>query len=334
MHCIRKGIRKMAEMSGGKNNSFFSEHKLIACVAENMLRHFEAKVDWKTAGRMESAVAKKPYISKAAPSFWESAVWRFLDFSDTLTLRYTKPLLEWGSAADEEDDNRTEEPAGESEPEATSKVIWKDDIDTFEDAYWELADRYLWHVSGRREIDARFSKLLQELRTAKERKWTPQNADEPLIKRLDFSYIVFILNLRNKTVCALLPYLLTAYVFNYPTCALLYQNSDFLERAFGPDKLSSSEAPKTREQIRRFAHIFSMESVRKRPIARNESTRPFTNFFQLENPGINHEAVLWEIFEAWCGIIQEEAKKNRLYRLKKNLDIEKSSQLLHDALEP
>lgn len=324
----------MAETSTGKDNSFFSEDELITCVKENMLRHFEAKVDWKMAGYMERAVAKKPSISKTAPLFWEAAARRFLDFSDTLTLRYTRPSLELGPDADEDDDDRREEPTGESEAEVSSKVIWKDDIDAFEDAYRELADQYLWHVSGRREIDTRFSKLLQNLRAAKERKWTPRNADEPLIKRLDFSYIVFMLDLGNKTVCTFLPYLLTAYVFNYPTCALLYQNSDFLERAFGPDKLSSSEAPKTRMQIQRFARIFSMENARQRPIVRNKSTRPIIDFFQLENPGINHEAVLWEIFEAWCRIIQEEAEKNRLYRLRKNLDIEKSSHLLRDALQP
>lgn len=203
----------------------------------------------------------------------------------------------------------------------------EDDIDEFVQHYQSLVDLYLKHTKRRKAADTQFESVITNLRIEKSKKTKRKGSNISLLEGISFSNIEKMLNLKDKTVCALLPYLLTAYIANCVKCHLLYSNSSFLERAFGGQPISSSEAPTTRQQIKKFAEIFSFRNNTD-PIICDPTDRPKAALYLINDPRIRNEDVLWEIFKKWCEIIEREAKRNRTYRLQENLNIEGSRRLL------
>ena len=297
------------------------EESAIQSIENYMRRGFETRIDYKFPQKSKAARRKEPRPANSSTPFWNQSLQSFYIFSQKLTIEYEMPVKE--IPLDDEDNQETRD---------TVKVVnvtveWEDDIDEFVRHYQSLADLYLKYTKRRKDVDPQFESVITNLRIEKAKKAKRKGSDISLLEGISFSNIEKMLNLKDKTVCALLPYLLTAYIANYAKCHLLYSNSSFPERAFGDHPISSSEAPITRKQIKSFAEIFSFRDS-KGPIICDPTGRPKAAFYLINNPRIRNEAVLWKKNKKWCEIIVREAKRNRTYRLQENLNIEGSRKLL------
>lgn len=297
------------------------EKSAVRSIEKYMLRGFESKIDYKFSQKSEAARRKEPRTSNSSTLFWNQAIQSFYIFSQKLTIEYELPVKE--IPLDDVDNPETRDAVNT----VNVTVKWEDDIDEFVQHYQSLVDLYLKYTKRRKNADAQFESVITSLRIEKTKKAKRKGSNISLLKEISFSNIEKMLNLKDKTVCALLPYLLTAYIANCAKCHLLYSNSSFLERTFSDQPISSSEAPITRQQIKRFAEIFSFRN-NTNPIICDPTDRPKAAFYLLNDPRIRNKAVLWEIFKKWCEIIEREAKRNRTYRLQENLNIEGSKRLL------
>lgn len=117
-------------------------------------------------------------------------------------------------------------------------------------------------------------------------------------------YLEQMLDLRNPHICALLPYLLTAYVYNDTTNQFIHNGTTGPSLAFGSDSLSSSEATRIRQQLERLSHRFVFPDA---PLSWKENMPDDDEprvWYPNQTLGPRHNLpLLWRVFVVWCGAL-------------------------------
>ncbi|MBD5117559.1 MAG: hypothetical protein HDT37_00270 [Clostridiales bacterium] len=177
-------------------------------------------------------------------------------------------------------------------------------------------------------------KLLNELRTKlekyEERNIRKQELNGFILGTVNLERLPYMLNLQDKSVCELLPYLLTAFIFNSwrnrsfakeMRLVLLICGEDITSR--DTDPLDSITISRMIPKAKKLAQVFSLkqmlDSKNKRaallhldPGTRNDR-RPvpwYAAFYQMdpqsiESPYIKYKEMLDHVYDSWCSAIQE-----------------------------
>lgn len=144
---------------------------------------------------------------------------------------------------------------------------------------------------------------------------------KPLITKLDISgtsnpcdtllgdfkadYLADMLDISNPSICALLPYLLSAYVYNYKTNSLIRRgNHNKIVFEFEPNSLDSSDAPRIRKQLHTLSNRFKfpskMPSWKESYLSSVDEPKAW-DITEASRPW-ESQILIWHIFFAWSGI--------------------------------
>lgn len=143
-----------------------------------------------------------------------------------------------------------------------SDLYWYDPIEELKASFEEIEAMYLYNNSHHPRCKQLFSKLTDEIMAAI---YTVKKDDVPyILGRVHFNHIDKMLNLADKQIVALLPFLLTAYVYNFRQNKFMSVGTVAVERAFTIDgileeNITSKNDNDTRAQLKQLSTRFGFE---------------------------------------------------------------------------
>lgn len=198
-------------------------------------------------------------------------------------------------------------------------------------------------------------RLFTELRTKLE-KYEERNARQnelrgSILGSTNFIYLPYLLNLQEESIRGLLPYLLTAYTFNYwnnrffsgKTKLVPIICSTPLSKEY--ELLDPSEAAKLRPNIKNLVKIFSLKDSKgkfvKFPDTKNDSClAPLGSLFDgmeakdIESPYIRYKKILDVVFDVWCKVVEECAPLAEIEGFPSNIDFKGCKELYFRYTNP
>lgn len=129
----------------------------------------------------------------------------------------------------------------------------------------------------------------------------------PLLKSFRPNYIEYMLDLQNDHICRLLPYLLTAYVYNYKKNSFIRHGTTGPDLAFGSEPSNSEgtdNIPRVKKQLQLLSKRFFLPD---KPLSWIEDM-PGNDDTRLWDPNQSPAPwaslpLLWRVFVAWCGAL-------------------------------
>ena len=168
----------------------------------------------------------------------------------------------------------------------------------------EIESLYLYQSHQRGKCKQLFKQLLLTIDQA--------NAPPPpeqlgILGRLNWKYIEKMLVVEDDTICALLPFLLTAYVYNFRKNRFISRGSTVVEGAFNQEKIETIKKSEMKKRLIRLSTYFGFRDYGVR----------FDKYRNgpLEFPSLRNEIILDLVFDTWCAIFSG-------YRDKKILALE------------
>lgn len=223
-------------------------------------------------------------------------------------------------------------------------------IDDFMESYKEVETQFLIGSGHEKRCAELFRELCNEIGCA-QKFW--DKAERKKIKTKDF-YIELIeksLNLDDKNVCELLPYLITAYIFNCQQSHLFYQqnllayednNMQRFFQLFSEDDIDAINAPKIREMASSASDLFTLAKCKEKGFIKpehscnDEDRQSIRDLFSLylyqpnmsKGPSyIKYQSLLNSFFFTWCKIIRSASEEFDELGLKNMIDYQKSLDL-------
>lgn len=300
------------------------ERSALEASEKYMLRSFNANRVWSSRKKEADAKKQKPKRAKSSTEFWKSCMREFQAYTEKIKPFYTQQI-EYDIDSQKLSDGTFERENFNIEKSSTIKNIrWVSDIDLFEESYNKLEEFYLSHTKRRKECRDLFNELLRSLKVAEENRISEVEECTRLLEKIKLEHLEEIFDLKDIKICKLLPYLLTAYCFNYERDKI---SSNFLTKVF-EESADCYQAIQIKQQIERFVQSLSLR-VHSKEISYPVYERPSVYFDLSASPYIMNAGVLKSVFNQWCRIIPQCAHTARLYRLEKELDLQ-SCHLLFD----
>lgn len=162
-------------------------------------------------------------------------------------------------------------------------------------------------------------------------------------KSTHLDLLPYALNLQDKNIQELLPYLLTAYTYNSQWNHLFNKQKndniadDFemrrLKKIFNNCKIDPIETPKIGELIRSFSSLFALSGNHLSRLIKREDDAQAAYHEYLIHPYmkgvsyIKYSSILNRVFRAWCRAIYKSCEKCKVLELKDAVNYQKSTKL-------
>lgn len=239
-------------------------------------------------------------LSPEIKEFWNDSTSKFEEYILDISKRYAQGV-------------------GYQTPEARGKrtsSVWDDDpIQDFKKVFAVIEDRYLIKSGHHKSCTDLFQKLIAEI----EASTVPEIPQEPektsVLGRVHYRYIEKMLDISNDTICALLPFLLTAYTYNFRCNRFMNRGTTLVEGAFSDNDVDIIRKRKIEEELRILAAQFFFpkegtkfpHSSSRSKCKDSESERPeplnYPPIEPREYPSLKFREVLDTVFAIWCYIL-------------------------------
>lgn len=162
-------------------------------------------------------------------------------------------------------------------------------------------------------------------------------------KSAHLDLLPYALNLRNKNIQELLPYLLTAYTYNSQWSHLFNEQEndniedDFemrrLKKIFTDCEIDPMETSKIWELIRSFSTLFTLHGkYLSRLIKREDDAATLYQEYLIRSymkgvSYIKYRSILNKVFRAWCHAIYKSCEKCKVSELIETVNYQKSTKL-------
>lgn len=241
-----------------------TEKIAMKCIQEHLLSGYEARIN----GNALSAArqGEEVLLSVAA---------RFSAHFETLNAECASRL--W--------------PKKERRKRKTQTIAWGDPIQELKDAFLKVETQYLLHSRSHEECSRLFRQLLSLIETASS---SPNPEEFCILGRLNWKYIEKMLPVQEPAVCALLPYLLTAYAYHFRKNRLMSRGSTSVEGAFSQDEVEIVKKSQIRNQLKTLSTLFGFCDY---GIKFQECKRG-----SIDRASLKNELVLDYVFYTWCVI--------------------------------
>lgn len=149
--------------------------------------------------------------------FWKACISSFEDYISYIDKpRFTTTRIELD---DENDEISLTDSDAEEVDEGAPEIQWETSLDDFEVAYQAIKDEFLVGSGYEKECAELYKELKEKIRMAQVATWERKIK----YKNLHLALLEKALNLQNPAICELLPYLITAYIFNSQQSHFFYQ---------------------------------------------------------------------------------------------------------------
>lgn len=264
-----------------------------------------------------------------------------------------------------------ESPAKSEQKSGSYKIEWElSSLDVLRKAYSSVRKEFLCDLKNGEieEFDKIFNDFLKKIESVKHE---PRRIK---YKEFRLELLPKCINLSDKNVCELLPYLLTAYTFNSQITHFFYQQKENQQDSGDKDKLkrfpllfsegtmSTAEAFKIRELISRFANNFTLSACVEKGIIGWEDETPDAEggntYYNRDETELLYEyrlqdymkgfsyfkyrSLLNDAFMNWCRIVRDCAQNMTGMNLAGAINYQKSLDLynhhtrqsLHEIYDP
>ena len=293
------------------------------------------RVKYKYPPKSAEARVKKEIhdeITKTFENFWNACIDSFEDYISRIDEpRFSSTHYASIDIDGDDSDVHSEEYSNFSIPFITS-------LDELKSAYKDVQIEYLTGSDNKDECDQLFKELVSKICTAEPKqrkiKYKPFHLD--LLPKA--------LNLQDENVCELLPYLLTAYIFNSQQSHFFHQqkndtatDQDFVRRffiIFSDCAIDATEAGKIRAMVKTVSNLFSLSGC-ERLIKRNYYIDDYkAQLYSVRMmPGttgvsdFKYRYLLNDVFLQWRYILKKYSKKLENKNVIGTIDYQKSREL-------
>lgn len=238
-------------------------------------------------------------LSPEIKEFWDVSTSKFEKYISDISKRYARKV-------------------GYKKPETRGKrpsSSWDEDpIQDFKKAFIIVEDLYLINSGHHKSCKDLFEKLIAEI----EASTVPEIPQEPekasVLGRVHYRYIEKMLDISDDTICALLPFLLTAYTYNFRYNRFMNRGSEIVEGAFSDELVDTAIKARIKGNLKALAtRFFFPQEGAKFPGSSSrlkyidaESMRPTPmEYVAIEPrtyPSLKFREVLDSVFAIWCYI--------------------------------
>lgn len=319
------------------------------------------RVAYKQAARAEAAQNNKEEhdrILNKYSSFWKTCILSFEKYLSEIGEPYIT-IIEIEEDDDDDDDGASENSYTDDREKDKSipepAIHWKTSLECFDTAYQTVRDEFLVGSGYEKECNELYRELMKKLRMVQE------TAFERKIKYKDLHLELLekALNLQDPNICELLPYLITAYIFNSQHSHFFYRyeardhehdddiNMGRFWRIFSDCEIEAIDAVKIRELVNSVAKLFIFDDRSEKQLLKmtldsdknsdtscksNENIRPvlFEEDLIPQMKGatyIKYDVLLNIIFLRWCSILRQYSEDFKKLNLSNQIDFEKSIDL-------
>lgn len=303
------------------------ESQAIEAIAANMKITFNAQLKYKALKSEFRAARKKSdgMSSQDFTAFWNECTNSFKEYIDNFN---SDPDIQEIYDVDPDDIEEDDVIDVENNSEVNDCVSWYDSIDQLKACYYQVEEDFLRKSPQHQNCNKLFSELCRKIEEAKK-------VEKPTRKiefgRYDFDCLEKVINLQNQYIRELLPYLLTAYTFNFWRSRFFYRGSKLLDQVFNASDIEAIDAPKIRGRIDKFSKIFGLNLYIDGLISKSDDDRPSLDIpisvDMKETPHIRYRALLNGVFSQWCTIVTDWANKLEIDELAQNINIAKCEAL-------
>lgn len=325
------------------------ESEALKASVDYMVRWFNGSVSYDCKKTSEKRRKEVPIISKQADAFWTQCTESFK--GEVVELLDVWRSNSWNfddkqepdpcEGCDASDESAT--PAADTNDADDPGSIWISPLQNLEDAYDELKLWYDFTSEQVERLDDLFAQLQKTVGKSIDRVAKSRKLNGTTLGRINFKYLSHMLNIERTEVQELLPYLLTAYTFNFVENRFFDRGGRLISMIY-PDNVESAElmvtsadAAKMRPSIKTLSKVFSLEkckqallSLDKSELSESERHEPFFAIFDkiyVKPPYIRYKLVLDRAFDIWCGVIYEYAPLAGINGFPSNIDWEACKKL-------
>ena len=310
------------------------EKRAIKALSDNIKATFNSKISYCSEKKKVLSLVVMYHCSDKVEQFWKESINQF----ENLMQEINDNKADASNTGKKQKENSI----GEND----TNIRWCTHLDELTECYNRIREEYLYRLPQHQPCNKLFNELKREIQKAMDMERPAKKFD---IGRHSFRYIPKMIDLRNPDVIELLPYLMTAYVFNYRKnrffYRFFYEKSSLISQIYENENFSinSAEAPRYRERIDELCRIFTLENItNKKLICHSDDNRPKVNgspvrYYMKEFPHIKYRAGLNIVFAQWCRAIQGSAAKLGYSEISLKRDFEDATALYHyyiDRLEP
>ena len=283
------------------------EETALNHVRENLLSGYERRIDETDMSSAEETTLSGTVLKDAVDLFSKdfaklSAEYKAILYPKKERKKRVKKTAVWEDPIAEY--KAILYPQKERKKRVKKTAVWEDPIAELKNAYTEIESLYLYQSHQRGKCKQLFKQLLLTIDQA--------NAPPPpeqlgILGRLNWKYIEKMLVVEDDTICALLPFLLTAYVYNFRKNRFISRGSTVVEGAFNQEKIETIKKSEMKKRLIRLSTYFGFRDYGVR----------FDKYRNgpLEFPSLRNEIILDLVFDTWCAIFSG-------YRDKKILALE------------
>lgn len=307
------------------------------------------------AGKAQRNKEEHDDILNIYAPFWKACISASEDYMSNIDKsRFTTTEIELDDDDDEmsksryPDDNKNDEyiygstdsePKEDSEENSKKKptIQWETPLEYLDSAYQAIKDEFLVGSGYVRECDELYKELKEKIRMAQKATWERKIK----YKALHLELLEKSLNLQNPAICELLPYLITAYIFNSQQSHFFY-HQEARDRANDDDKnigrfwqlfsdceIDAIDAGKIRAMTESVPKLFTLADCSDKYLIKaksksDESSGTTSNcnddvrallyedrlLPQMKGSTyIRYRALLNDIFLTWCRILRQCSEK-------------------------
>ena len=298
------------------------EQATLNAIANHMTERLYGRVSYKSQKRMKAN--KVPVISKQVQIFWGKCTCTFEEEVVGLFGRHDIKLNKSSKLpkkrVSEEVDSKGESLREEFMLAATSGG-WKTPMAEFKRAYDDLISSYgIDDDMQLQKLDESFLRFCLKVNNCAEHNEKKRQFKGSILGPENLARLPYLLNLAEKNICRLLPYLLTAYTLKAWNSRFLFKKRR-LAQLICPivgekaDDIDSTEASKLQQRIKPFSQIFSLEGCKEKELIIRTKLRPapYLTLFddispvKVKTPCVRYKEVLDQVFEIWCKVVNEYA---------------------------
>lgn len=338
------------------------ETKALEAIVSYMKKELNKNVIYKSAAVKARRIEKIVPPSKQTQEFWEICSWMFSHrvndiftgqrtrcelISEKILMKslhrkkaYTKKILKKRASRTgsfKRKSSKKMHSAKRFPKKAATENCgsWVEGMQLFQEAYQNLKNEYC--ISS--EQESKFDKLFLHLCNSIENTRKGNVLRGSALESINFTFLPYMLDLQKKSIRELLPYLLTAYTFNFWHCHFFYDDKDlihyicFWERS--SNRIDNIDAPKKRARIKKLGQVFSLKNCKDNlillpKVESNTRPEPFYALFdgmdpqEIKSPYVRYKEILDYVFQIWCQVISECAP---LTRVKLHIDWESCQKL-------
>lgn len=184
---------------------------------------------------------------------------------------------------------------------------WVTSLDDLKKAFETVKNDYLFYSRGKKTCENIFLDLLKELELA----FDEQLLDDPkILGRAHYNYIEQLLDIEDDMICKTLPFLLTAYVYNFRINRFMSRGSTSVEGAFNIKEIETTRISEMKKRLTYLSQLFGFagQEVKFSDSQDSSSEKP-APFLPKQFPGPQNKAVLDFVFNVWCVILSGNDKK-------------------------